>query len=140
MIEAVGDHKYMTPKQKTEIQEAITNSLREVLKSDKVDAPLLIQRVPFICEDIKGINSKLGGMTTYIEGDKKWKVDDANWKKEFDLWKTSIVEPLVKEKGDERTIKQWQLKELKMLAAITGAAVSLYLMLHYWGFLINIHI
>ena len=40
----------------------LVDALREVFRSDGVDAPLLIQRVPFICQDIRSIKSDLKWM------------------------------------------------------------------------------
>lgn len=42
-------------------------ALREVLRDDSVDAPLLIKRVPFICEDIKGINKAIGDINDKLD-------------------------------------------------------------------------
>ncbi len=40
-------------------REEFIQALREVLKGDSKESPLLIQRVPFICADIKGIHESL---------------------------------------------------------------------------------
>lgn len=50
-------------------------ALKEALAADTVDAPLLIKRIPFICEDIKQIkedNAEQMNTTNDIANDLRW--------------------------------------------------------------------
>lgn len=47
--------------------EQLVAALREVLRDNSVDAPMLIQRVPFICEDIRGIKKSMEGIENKLD-------------------------------------------------------------------------
>ena len=47
--------------------EKLVSALKEVLRDNSADAPLLIKRIPFICNDIKDIRNDMRWMK-YLGG------------------------------------------------------------------------
>ena len=124
----------MTKNDEKLVKTILSNAIKEAFGTNADSGKFVdVSRIPLICKSIIDINKKMEELSVYI-------INDNNWKKEFDIWKTKIVEPLVKKEADDKTIKNWQLKELKILVTIAGSAVTFYLVLHYWGFLIGIKI
>lgn len=134
----------MDIQQKNEIKGALIDSLKEVFGDSDSKNPeqmtILVRRIPILCTQIDAMRKQLD---TLHENNGKWDSflkDDANWKREFDMWKTKIVEPLIKKEMDEEAVKDWQLNTIKIVGSGAAGLVAIWLAIHYWGFLIGIHI
>lgn len=57
--------------------EKLVIALREVLRDDSPDTPLLVRRVPFICADIQGINKSMSDIKDTL--DKRVVTQDQFW-------------------------------------------------------------
>lgn len=115
----------MTDPQLKQLQTVVSNSLREVFGENETTQKFVdVSRIPLICKNIEGMHETLGKLDAYIK-------DDGNWKKEFDIWKTQVVTPLIQKEADGKAVNGFVTKSAKYIAAIVGFLISLALLYNY---------
>ena len=104
---------------------ALTEALRQVFGENTDSGKFVdVSRIPLICKNIEEIHSSLGQLDSYIR-------DDVNWKKEFDLWKTKVVSPIIQKQSNSEIIDAFLVKLFKVVGTTIGFLVSLGLLFHY---------
>jgi hypothetical protein len=115
-----NDQKAMT--------QALTMAVKEVFGESDSNNPermkILVRRIPILCTNIEAMHETLGKLDNYIK-------DDANWKKEFDVWKTKVVEPLIQKESDGKAVNTFVMKSFKYIGAVVGFLVGLAALYNY---------
>lgn len=115
-------------KDQEQITTALTDALEKVFgdgdSKDPDQMRILVRRIPILCTNIEQMHETLGKLDDYIK-------NDANWKKEFDMWKTKVVEPLIKKEADGKAVNTFVTHSAKYIAAVTAFLVSVVILYNY---------
>ncbi len=125
----------MDSTEQKKIQEIVTKAIENVFGNSDTKDPeqmrVLVRRIPILCSQIESMSKQIEAMhdtTSKLDGYIK---DDANWKKEFDVWKTQIVTPLIKKEADDKAVNFFVTNSAKYIAAVVGFLISLALLYNY---------
>ncbi len=110
-------------------EKLVKNILTEALKdafstNEKTQRFVDVTRIPLICKNIEGMHQTLGKLDEYIK-------NDANWKKEFDVWKTQVVTPLIQKEADDKAVNNFVTKSGKYVAGVVAFLISIALLYNY---------
>lgn len=113
----------------------ITKAIEDIFGSSDSKNPeqmrILVRRIPVLCvqiekmsEQMEAMHETTGKLDSYIK-------DDANWKKEFDVWKTQVVTPLIQKEADSKAVNGFVIKSAKYIAAVVAFIISLIVLYNY---------